>query len=73
MPDNYLLCVLIIFICLAGQGCSYQAWYTGFQVQQRQECYKYANQGDLRQCLDRAGMSYDDYKRQREETIERSK
>ena len=73
MPNKALLRAMIICLCLAGQGCSHQAWYTGFQQQQRQECYKNANQGDIQTCLDRAGMPYDAYKRQREEALERSR
>jgi len=60
--------VMVVCLCLVGQGCSYQAWYAGFQEQQRQECYKNLNQADTRKCLDRVNsMSYDQYKMEREQ------
>jgi hypothetical protein len=67
--------LFVMSLCLAVQGCTYQAWYTGFQEQQRQQCYKNAvNFSETQQCIDRVNnTSYDQYKAQREQAIERAR
>jgi hypothetical protein len=71
---SYFLRIAIISLCLVVQGCTYQAWYSGLQEQQRQECYKNMNPSDTQRCLDRVNtMTYDQYKVQREQALERSK
>lgn len=67
--------MLLITLCLAAQGCTYRGWYTGFQEQQRQQCYQNTmNSADRQQCLDRINnTTYDQYKVQREQAIERAK
>ncbi|NJD91117.1 MAG: hypothetical protein FIA91_06340 [Geobacter sp.] len=67
--------ILLIILCLAAPGCTYQGWYTGFQEQQRQQCYQNSsNSSERQQCLDRSNnTTYDQYKVQREQPIERAK
>jgi len=74
MPRT-ILRIIFISLCLISQGCSYQAWYAGFQEQQRQQCYKnIMSPSDTQRCLDRVNnMTYDQYKAQREQSLERSK
>jgi hypothetical protein len=68
-----MLRLFVISLCLALQGCTYQAWYIGFQEQQRQLCYKNTvNTSETQQCLDRVNnTTYDQYKAQRAQAIER--
>ncbi len=55
-------------LVLAGAGCSYRAWYQGFQDRQRQECYQLGGAREMQDCLDQVDcMSYDDYQRLRQE------
>ena len=70
-----MLRVVVITIFSATQGCTYQAWNTGFQGQQRQQCYKNSSgSSETQQCLDRVNnTTYDQYKTQREQTIEQAK
>ena len=70
-----ILRILVISLCLTAQGCTYQAWYAGFQEQQRHQCYKNTvNSSETQQCLDRVNnTTYDQYKAQREQAIERSR
>lgn len=73
MTRKTFMRVTIICFCLVAQGCTYRAWYAGFQEQQRQECYKNLNPGDIQKCLDRVnGMTYDQYKTEREQAIQKS-
>ena len=71
---KFQLRVVVIILCLALQGCSYQAWYTGLQEQQRQQCYQGSmNSAERQQCLDRVNSTtYDQYDLQRKENIQRS-
>ena len=55
----------VLFYCAIVQGCTYRAWYTGFQDEQRRKCYDNPNQTQIQQCLDRANMTYDDYEKYR--------
>ena len=75
MPNTTVVRTLLIPLCLAAQGCTYQAWYAGFQEQQRQQCYKKTmSPSDTQRCLDRVNsMTHVQYKAQREQAIERSK
>ncbi len=51
-------------LCLP--GCSYQAWYEGFKMRERQECYKHPDNDDIETCLERLNsMNYNEYKRSR--------
>jgi len=66
-----MLRVLVISLCLAVQGCTYQSWYAGFQEQQRQQCYKNTMiSSETQQCIDRVNnTTYDQYKVQREQAV----
>jgi len=57
-------------VCIVCQGCTYRAWYEGFQESARQECYKIENQTERQQCIDKVdGVTYDQYKKAREDSI----
>jgi len=65
--------LLIICISLLIQGCTYRAWYEGFQEKQRQDCYQYRSQDQIQNCLDTVnGRTYDQYKKEREDIIKKS-
>ena len=75
MSHNAMLCIFVIILCLAAQGCTYQAWYAGLQEQQRQQCYQNnMSPSDTQRCLDRVNnTTYNQYKAQREQSLERSR
>ena len=57
---------LLAALCLllAGQACTYRAWYEGFQERERQACYRSPSRDDIQKCLDRVNsVTYDDYRR----------
>lgn len=55
------------FCLLFSQGCTYRAWYEGFQEQQRQECYRNRSRGEIQTCLDGVNRkTYDEYEKGRE-------
>lgn len=61
-------------IGLFSQGCTYRAWYEGWREQQRQDCYRHANQSDLQECLEKVnGMTYEQYEKEREAMKNRPK
>lgn len=47
-------------------GCSSRAWYEGFRAQQRQACLD-GPADQYPACMERANLSYDRYRQQREE------
>ncbi len=59
------LTMLLVGCLLANQGCTYRAWYEGFQKKQRNDCYQYQNQKDVQECLDKSNMTYDEYEKTR--------
>jgi hypothetical protein len=66
--------LLVEFFCLFNQGCTYRAWYEGFQERQRQECYENRGQSEIQKCLDRVNSTtYDEYMKSREASKEKSK
>ncbi|HKJ22772.1 MAG TPA: hypothetical protein VKA13_06755 [Gammaproteobacteria bacterium] len=68
MNRKSILLILTAAACLAAQGCTSRAWYAGFQAAQRQQCYKKISRDEVQQCLDRvSGVTYDDYKKARED------
>lgn len=74
MKRFFIMAILSACSCLACQGCTRRALYETLQAQQRQECYRKANQNETQRCLDVTNkMPYDDYKRHREESIYQSK
>ena len=67
MIDRFLVFLLVACVFFSSQGCTYRAWYEGFQEQQRQNCYKYSSQSEIQRCLDKANnMTYEQYKMTRE-------
>jgi hypothetical protein len=63
---------ILLFYCTILQGCTFRAWYTGFQEEQRRKCYDTPNQTQIQQCLDRADMSYDDYEKYRKDSTKQT-
>jgi len=58
-----LLLGVISAVSLA--GCTSQAWYEGFQQQQRAACGRYPQQYEVQRCLDKLNnLNYDQYKAQ---------
>jgi hypothetical protein len=63
--------LLIGYACLTFQGCTYRAWYEGFQEKQRQECYESSSESEVRKCLDRVNRTtYDQYKKDRDRSAQ---
>ncbi|MBK8163078.1 MAG: hypothetical protein IPK65_08010 [Gammaproteobacteria bacterium] len=57
----------VILLSLSGTGCTYKAWYEGFQDTRRQECYRLPH-GEVQSCLDNVNrVSYEQYRRERKE------
>ena len=55
---------LLLAVCtvLVSQGCTYRAWYEGFQERQRQECYAELGRSEMEKCLERVNsLTYDEY------------
>jgi hypothetical protein len=66
--------LLAVCFCLFSQGCTYRAWYEGFQEGQRQECYKNRGRDETQKCLDRVNSTtYDEYEKSRENSKRQSK
>jgi len=73
MTKRLLTLLLVGCVCFAIQGCTYRAWYEGFQEQQRRDCYKHASQSEIQECLDRVNsITYDKYKKTREDSNKQS-
>jgi hypothetical protein len=71
MFKNQCFRLLIFCIFLLIQGCTYRAWYEGLQEKQRQDCYQ--NRSQDQNCLDSVnGVTYDQYKKEREDMIKKS-
>ena len=69
MTGRMVAILLAACSCLANEGCTYRAWFEGFQERQRQECYKNLGQDEVQKCLDRVNrMTYDEYMRGREDS-----
>jgi len=68
-----------LIILLAGgigfffQGCTYKAWYEGFQEGQRRDCYKIESPSGRQNCLERVNkMTYEEYEKARKDLITKS-
>jgi hypothetical protein len=61
------LCIAIA-MPLALSGCTSQQTYYSAQAWQRNECGKIVDQGEYQRCMSKTNTSYDDYKRQTEDT-----
>jgi hypothetical protein len=69
VKNGMLGILLMVGMCLAAQGCTYRAWYEGFQKQQREECYKQPTPEEVRKCLDQVNnMTYDQYTKARQDS-----
>jgi hypothetical protein len=53
-----------VAMLLTGSGCSTEFGYNIAQSWQRNACNKIQDQAERNRCLDKAGMTYDDYRRQ---------
>jgi hypothetical protein len=49
------LLFVAIFIATVPMGCTKQAWFEGLKNREKQECYKYPNDRDVKNCLDHIG------------------
>jgi hypothetical protein len=68
MKNNMVVILLMACVCMAAQGCTYRAWYEGFQKQQREECYRQPSQEEIQKCLDKVNnMTYDQYTKARKD------
>jgi hypothetical protein len=67
--------MLVLFLTVFfSSGCTYRAWYEGFQERQRMECNENRGQGEIQKCLDRVnGTTYDEYVKSREASKKQSK
>jgi len=60
--------LLVAFVAaLAGSACSWEQAYYAAQTWQRNECSKLPDSSERDRCANRAGASYDAYRRQTEE------
>jgi len=66
-----LVLLLAVFF---SQGCTYRAWYEGFQERQRLECNENRGRDEIQKCLDRVNSTtYDEYVNSREGAKKQSK
>lgn len=68
---NVGLCSIVVVMVLL-QGCSTRMWYDGFKQAQESECSKLQDR-EREECLRDAGISYDQYQREREETLKKDR
>jgi uncharacterized protein YceK len=68
---NVGLCSIVVVMVLL-QGCSTRMWYDGFKQAQASECSKLQDR-EREECLRDAGISYDQYQREREETLKKDR
>jgi hypothetical protein len=54
------------------QGCTTRMWYEGFKQAQTSECSKLQDK-EREECLRDAGISYDQYQRERQEALKKSR
>jgi hypothetical protein len=62
--------ILLVMVLL--QGCSTRMWYDGFKQAQANECSKLQDR-DREACMRDAGVSYDQYQRERQEALKKNK
>jgi hypothetical protein len=62
--------ILLVMVFL--QSCSTRMWYDGFKQAQASECSKLQDR-EREECLRDAGVSYDQYQRERQETLKKNK
>jgi hypothetical protein len=61
---------IIILAMTLLQGCSCRQWYDGLRLVQESECSKLRD-NEREKCLQDAGISYDQYQRERQETLKK--
>jgi hypothetical protein len=67
MSCRMIVLILIACSCFFSQGCTYRAWYDGFQERQRQECYQNRGHDEVQKCLYPVNsITYDEYEKGRE-------
>ena len=58
--------VSILFSCIVSLplwGCTYPAWYEGFQESARQKCYEQIGEDEIQRCLDEVNSrTYEEYR-----------
>jgi hypothetical protein len=70
MTRRILLILPVWLACFFFQGCASQSWFDAFKDIQRQECYKIESPTERQECLDKIDdASYDEYQKERKETI----
>lgn len=63
-----------VCFCMFSQGCTYRAWYEGFQERQRQECYRNRGRDETQKCLDSVNsITHDEYEKGLENSKRQSK
>ena len=73
MYKRLVTLLLVVSVSYLLQGCTYRAWYEGFKEGQRQECYKYESPHEILECLESLNnMTYEEYKKTREDLIKES-
>jgi len=65
------LCLIILVMAFL-QGCTTRMWYDGFKQAQASECSKLQDR-EREECLRDAGVSYDQYQRERNETLKKDR
>jgi hypothetical protein len=65
------LCLIFLAMVFL-QGCTTRMWYDGFKQAQASECSKLQDR-EREECLRDAGVSYDQYQRERNETLKKDR
>ena len=74
MTKRFLTLLFLAYAFIAFSGCSSRAWYESFRVIERQHCYEFESSSERQECLERVDeTSYDQYKKDREESERRQK
>lgn len=70
-----IIIMLVTAACIGAvlNGCSYRAWYVGFQEEQKRKCYDNPSSTDIQKCVERANMSYDEYSNYRNDVKQQTK
>jgi hypothetical protein len=63
---------LILLVIVFLQGCTTRMWYEGFKQAQASECSKLQDK-ERQECLRDAGISYDQYQRERQEVLRKDR
>jgi len=63
MRSTAIICLAAIVLG-ALPGCTSQQMYASGQAYQRQQCERLPDMGERQRCLEKASMSYEDYKKE---------